>query len=374
MHRALTLVIALAVVMSACSGGDDAEAASTTSTSTPPEVGTTADTAESTTTSTSVAGGASGSSSSTTTTTEAPVVVSPLNGLPVDDEALLERRVMAVKVDNHPQARPQSGIQEADAVVEILVEGSFTRFMALFHHSDSEYLGPIRSGRPTDPGLLQPLGATITVSGAQDWVAGIIVSRGIPILGEGNGTFRIGSRSAPHNLYGSTIELRAEADARGYPDDFGVPLYEVAPWDGLPEEEADTLSLTFAPGTTITWTYEDGKYHRWMGGFSQDWIDAEGAREQISADVLVVLGGSQYTAYPPSGAGGSPVPATETTGSGWVLVFTEGRVAQGTWTRATYDDPFTLLDDDGAPLTVPPGHPWISVFPSDREVSWSAGA
>lgn len=372
MHRALTLVIALAVMLSACSGGDDAEATSTTATSTPPEVSTTAD-AAATTTSTSAAVDASGSPSSTTTTTEAPVVVSPLNGLPVDDETLLERRVMAVKIDNHPQARPQSGIQEADAVVEILVEGGFTRFMALFHHSDSEYLGPIRSGRPTDPGLLQPLGATMTVSGAQDWVAGIIVSRGIPILGEGNGTFRIGTRSAPHNLFASTVELRAEADARGYPDDFGVPLYEVAPWEGLPDETADTISLTFAPGTTITWTYENGKYVRWMGGFSQDWIDAEGTREQIAADVLVVLGGSQYTAYPPAGVGGSAVPATETTGSGWVLVFSEGRVASGTWSRATYDEPFTLVDENGDPLMVPPGHPWISVFPSDREVSWSAG-
>jgi hypothetical protein len=294
--------------------------------------------------------------------------------MPVEDEALLDRRIMAVKIDNHPQARPQSGIQEADAVFEILVEGGFTRFMALFHTSDSEYLGPIRSGRPTDPGLLQPLGATITVSGAQDWVAGIIVSRGVPILGEGPGTFRVGSRSAPHNLYGSTTGLRAEADARDYPDTLGVPLYEVAPWETLPEEAADSISLTFAPGTTITWTYENGEYLRWMGGFSQDWIDADGTREQIAADVLVVLGGTEYTAYPPAGAGGSPVPATETTGTGWVLIFTEGTVARGTWARATYDDPFTLTDENGDPLTVPPGHPWISVFPADREVSWSAGS
>lgn len=370
MHRPLSLLIVLALAAAACGG--DADATSTTTTSAPPVVDTTS--AEGGSTTTTTAETSTTSSSTTTTTTEAPSVFSPLNGLAVDDEAALERRVMAVKIDNHPLARPQSGVQEADSVVEILVEGGFTRFMALFHHSDSEYLGPIRSARPTDPGLLQPLGATITVSGAQDWVAGIVVSRGIPILGEGPGTFRIGSRSAPHNLYGSTVELRAEADGRGFPDEMGVPLYEVAAWDTPPEEAAETISLTFTPGTTMTWTYEDGRYLRSMGGFGQDWIDAAGTREQIAADVLVVLGGTQYTAYPPAGARGSAVPATETTGTGWVLVFADGVVAKGTWSRATYDDPFVLVGEDGLPLTVPPGFPWISVFPAHREVTWSAGS
>ncbi len=373
MQRALSVVIAAAIVMSACSGSDEAEAVDATSTSA--ASASTGAEADPTTTSPATTSSSSTTSSSTTTTTAGVTgPASPLNGLPVADETLLERRVMAVKIDNHPQARPQSGILDADAVIEVLVEGGFTRFIALFHHSDSEYLGPIRSGRPTDPGLLQPLGATFTISGAQDWVAGIIVSRGVPILGEGPGTFRIPSRAAPHNLYASTVALREQADARGFSDEFQGPLYDVAPWESLPDEAAEEISLSYAPGTTITWTYDDGVYLRSMGGFSQDWLDAEGARSQISTDVLVVIGGTEYTASPPAGSGGSSVPATETTGSGWMLVFTEGTVARGTWTRATYGDPFTFTTEDGEPLTVPPGFPWISVFPADREVSWTPGS
>ena len=102
-----------------------------------------------------------------------------------------------------------------------------------------------------------------------------------------------------------------------------------------------------------------------------EWMDAEGAREQIAVDVLVVLAGTPYVAAPGPGQGGSAVPATETTGSGWVMVFSEGRVIEGTWTRAGYAHPFVLADANGDPLTVPPGIPWISVFPATRTVTWS---
>jgi len=50
------------------------------------------------------------------TTTTLAGFLSPMNGLPVTDAALLDRRVMAVKIDNAPGARPQSGLNEADAV------------------------------------------------------------------------------------------------------------------------------------------------------------------------------------------------------------------------------------------------------------------
>jgi len=79
-------------------------------------------------------------------------------------------RVIGVKIDNHWNARPQSGINKADAVFEIPVEANLTRFIAVFHDSDADYLGPMRSGRPTDPTVLAPLNATFIISGAQPWV------------------------------------------------------------------------------------------------------------------------------------------------------------------------------------------------------------
>ncbi len=96
------------------------------------------------------------------------IIRSPLNGTAVSEESLT-RRILAVKVDNHLEARPQSGFEKADLIFEIWVEG-LTRYLAFFQASDVDYLGPIRSMRPTDIALQNPFATSFVNSGGQDWV------------------------------------------------------------------------------------------------------------------------------------------------------------------------------------------------------------
>ncbi len=112
----LWLFVAFVLILAAC-GGTSADETTTTTTTVP----TTTTTTSATTTTTEAP---------TTTTTEELGPVSPLNGLPAEDPTLLERGVLAVKIDNHWKARPQSGLQTADAIYELPVEG-VTRFIAL---------------------------------------------------------------------------------------------------------------------------------------------------------------------------------------------------------------------------------------------------
>jgi uncharacterized membrane protein len=56
--------------------------------------------------------------------------VSPLCGRTVEDESLLSRRPVLAKIDNAPQARPQSGLSSACLVYEYMAEGGITRFGA----------------------------------------------------------------------------------------------------------------------------------------------------------------------------------------------------------------------------------------------------
>jgi len=359
--RILGLFAALALIAAACGGGSSAETTTTAAATTSSSSSTTS------------------SSSSTTTTDEATTtrgtvpevpdsLLSPVNGLPAVSEEGLTRRVLAVKVDNHPDARPQSGLPEADAVVELLVEGGFTRFIALFHDNDSVYLGPVRSVRPTDSTIAAALDATLVISGGQPWVQNLAASRGVPLMSEGStGIFRIGSRVAPHNLFADTTALRETADSRGHSDEFGNPLYEIAGWDTLPDALAPTIELDWAPGHQVTWRYQDGEYLRWEGSIEHRWVSRDGqSGGQLSADVLVILVGTQYAAT----GDGKSLPATETTGSGQAYVFSEGRVMSGTWARASVDDSFTLTADDGSPMTVPPGRPWVQIFPHNRFLDW----
>lgn len=311
----------------------------------------------------------------TTTTTLAPLPMSPLNGMGVTDEDALERRVIAVKVDNHWNARPQSGIEQADAMYELLVEGGLTRFIALFHHSDTEYLGPIRSGRPTDPTLIKYLDAPLQISGAQSWVVGVILGYDVNLLGDnGNTTFRIRSRSAPHNLYGSTLLMRDESDRRGFADEPPVePIFNFGePTPGA--SGAGIVNLDWSDNPVVRWEWTGDEYIRFNGDKPHNWrsAPAEGTEQtdtQIATDTLVVIEAVRYTARSSSGEGSS-VPALDTVGSGSAYVFYDGLVVEGEWQRTSAGERFELTLADGSPITIPPGRLWISVFPSNQQVTW----
>lgn len=364
--RTRLLLVALALVATACAGGEADDTTSSTTT-----VPSTTSTTESTTT----------SSGPTTTVDDRPR--SPVNGLPVDDADLLDRRALAVKIDNHWNARPQTGILEADAVFEILVEGGLTRFMTVFHSSDTEMLGPIRSGRPSDAALIRPFEAVLAISGGQPWIRSGITNLGTDYLSDTRpGMFRVSGRAAPHNLYGSTVELREMADQRELPDD--PPPTSLWEFGELPEggDEATEVSFTFSDTTTTVWTWDGETYQRSIDGGESTWIPpaqeetAEGEenaaveQERITSNLLLAIVGEQYTASPPAGAGGSSVPATSTVGTGPFYIFTDGQMYAGTWEREDPADPFILTTEDEEELLVPPGRPWISVVPDRGEVAW----
>ncbi len=381
---AATVVIAVAVIVLVPAGGDEPATTTVNNIAGP-----------------STTGGPTISTSTTsnsTSTTAVPGPPSPLNGLPVADPDLLDRRVVAVKIDNYPSApRPQSGLQDADAVFEYLVYGDSTRLLVLFHHSDSECLGPIRSIRPTDSALLARIAPVIFISGGQAYIRSLSWDRGVGILNYERYGYWIINAPGPHEFtkYSTTSGMRQAADDYGYADEFSGWLYEIAEWDDLPEKSATNISLEWSNSYTAGWVYEDGVYKRYANGDPDLWIDQEGldrwilaedygeslnsvAAEiieeghgaQLAHDVLVVMLGHQGYAFPPEGVDGSPVPQFYTTGSGDLLIFYQGRVLEGTWERNLMTDEFLLLDNEGNPVTVPPGLPWISLFPDTYSITY----
>lgn len=296
---------------------------------------------------------------------------SPLNGLSIEDETLATRRVIAVKIDNHPMARPQSSLDQADAVYELIVEGGLTRFIALFHSSDTDYIGPIRSGRPTDPTLVKPLGGPMQISGAQSWIQSKFVSAGVKLLGEGVATFRIPSRSAPHNLYGDTQIMRAEADRRDLPDEAPTPMFTFSDTPTETADTADEVVLDWSDFPEVRWEWDGERYLRFNGTVEANEISKEAEETQIAADILIVLFARRYIASPGKGQSGSSVPALDTVGTNRAVVFFDGGVIEGTWVRDSIEEPFHLVDSLGDSIEIPRGIPWISVFPDNRTLSYS---
>ncbi len=358
MRTTIAKLVALGLILSACTAG----AAESPDTSTSTEPATTATSTSTTSTTVPPA-----------TTTENSLETSLVNGLPVDDPELLNRRVLAVKIDNHPRANPQSGIDQADMIIELRVEG-ITRYISVWHQSDSDYLGPMRSGRPTDPTLLAAFNEpAFAISGAQPWVSSLIVSKGVKLVGEIGppATFRISSRSAPHNLYVKTELLRDEADRRGYPDKPPTGLiWEFGPMSD-DAETASTVKIDFS-GNTVTWTWDEdlGLWLKTAYGRETTYRNEDGTEERVGVPVVVALYVDMYTARPPAGVSGSSLPSSRTTGSGKAFVFADGRVMEGTWDRDSELEWFTLTDPNGEIILVPPGKSWVSLVPSQRGLTF----
>ena len=355
----LTALIAFAILAATCSSEPAAESTTTAPTTTLAPVTTIAETTTTTT-----------APDTTTTTTEpALVVADSINGMP-GDEDLIDRRAVAVKIDNHPNARPQSGLEFAEAVYEIRVEGGLTRFIAVYHQNDGDYIGPNRSGRPTDAAVIDPFDPVFQVSGAQPWVQKILRDAGTRIVYDnGVATYRISSRTAPQNLYVDTYALREYADSIGWADDnpgnlfpFGEPT--------LGDETATDVTIEFSDSTPARWVWDGQMYQRFIGDDPHEWVTRDGESGQVAFRTVIALLGDLYTVSPPSGTSGSSVPATKTTGAGSAYIFTNGTVVTGTWERDTIADQFVLTTEDGEPITIEPGTLWISIVPDDRSVTW----
>jgi hypothetical protein len=350
-HKAISSVIAAVLVVGVGTGIFMAANASA-------DVSTTSTEASTTTTSTTMA-----TTTSQASTTTVPLTESPINGLPVDDPAKLGRRLLAVKIDNHPQARPQSGLNHADMVFEIKVEG-ITRFLTLWMQSDSEFLGPVRSGRPTDATLLTALNKpTFAISGAQGWVQNMITSMDVNLLTETTpAMFRVGFRSAPHNLYTTTDGLRADADARQYEDEPPTgPIWEFGP---MPADAptASTVTMGFQ-GTNTMWTWDEatGTWLRTTDGQESNFRDEDETEGRIGFPVVIALFSEQYS--------NNGLPSSHTTGTGQAYVFADGKYIEGTWTRENEAEWYSLTDTEGNPIAVPPGQVWVSLVPTDAGVT-----
>ena len=291
---------------------------------------------------------------------------SPVNGM-VMPSGSNNKIVLGIKNDNNVRARPQSGPQNADAVVEVLVEGGMTRFINIFYESDTSYHGPIRSARPTDPTVLRPLDGVLVASGATGGLIPEIVDMGVPVISDRRPEyFRISSRKAPHNLYADTFKLKNLAISKGYKKTNNPqPLF---PW-GDPNintwENGKSISLKFSSQTTTTWTWNGNIYVRsyydaYKGTSSENlhyWIDKNGSSGQISFPTIIVLMCEPYI-HP------LQLPSVKTVGEGRAIIMHGGKMLDAKWKRGSNLDPFHIVDKSGNSLFVPKGKPWISLVPS----------
>ena len=367
MKKILSIFLLLVLVACGSSDGDDSvnDITTTTITSTTPST-------------TSV------NSNESTTTTAATIQyifdvekMSPFTGKELPPETWLNRprRVIAFKIDNNINARPQSGLQEADAVHEILVEGGMTRFLAFFYDNTSKYLGPIRSARPTDPTVVRPYGGTLVVSGATAGLIPSIRELGVPVLEEQNSPvmFRISNRKAPHNLYADTELVRERIEERGFYflQPGPGPLYPFGLNQNNWVNGADKITVKYSDFTTVIWKLDGERYSRFIidkyseskEAVAHNFVSQDGNYTDIlQTETIVVLQGPIYKDQ------ATTLPSVLTVGVGNAYVFNNDKYIQGTWRRGDINEPFVLTDLDGNEIQVPPSTQWVHILPNEGEI------
>ncbi|MEU0740480.1 DUF3048 domain-containing protein [Streptomyces sp. NPDC006134] len=262
--------------------------------------------------------------------------------------------VLAVKIDNAPAARPQTGLEAADVVYAEPVEGGLSRLMAVYATRLPQTVGPVRSARESDLELLRQFDRPVLAfSGAQSKLLPLIDRA--PLLTktpeEAPGAYlRSPGRSAPHDLYLRPGELMPSAPgAHALTTGF---RYGAAPAGGTPE----TSRTVRYPAARFTFTWS-ARHAGWLVAMDGTPAVTAGGGRLAPQTVVVQYVRVRDSAY--RDFLGSATPYVETVGAGPARVLRDGRAYDVHWKRGAAQEGTRFTTADGAPVNFARGQVWV---------------
>lgn len=330
----------------------------------------------------------------------------PLNGAlytATEKKAWEEHRPIAVMIENTPDARPQSGISNADVVFEAVAEGGVTRFMAFFYcgaQRDDILVAPVRSARSYfidwASGFNRPLyvhvgganlpGPANALGQLSDY--GWKLNNDIDAMSESYPTFvrnynRIEGKevATEHTMESSTERIWKVADKRKWTNmsperkvgKTVVPSKDwkegFTPWTFSTEKVAagsvTKFGYEFWSGYSdyaVEWQYDaaTGMYKRVLGGAPH--VDLN-TNQQVMASTVVVLLTTEK----------GPIDEKKhmlytTTGTGDALIYKNGEEVKARWSKKDREAPLTFVDSKGKDVALNPGLIWISVVDKATQI------
>jgi hypothetical protein len=308
-------------------------------------------------------------SSSTTTSTTKPAPVGPicpLTGQPTPGGTPVPPRpALAVKIDNYPDARPQSGLDKADIVFEEPVEGGITRYAAVFQCQEATSVGPVRSARNIDIGILGQLGTPLEVhvGGIDPVLADINASPivNVDLMDYGSIQNNPPGRYAPYDTYSTTAQMWGTHPTMTTPPQ---PLFTYA--DKTPAgTPVSSINIDFSGTSDVTWKYNPAvsAFQRFYNGTTPDML-ADGV-QNTAANVVVQYVQISLGPWLENSEGGLEVQADlYPNASGNAEVFRSGVAIPATWHRSTLGSPTQFLTATGSVIPLQPGQTWVELVPN----------
>ncbi len=311
----------------------------------------------------------SGSGTSATTPSGASATTCPLTGEPAPNGKVPDRPALAEKVDNYPTARPQSGLDAADIVYEEPVESKITRYVAVFQCSNSSSVGPIRSARALDVGILSQFGTPLLASvGGIDPVLSLINQSPVTELDlryvPASVIQHPAGRVAPYDTYASTAALWGLKPNDKTPPQPVFRFSDTVP-SGTP---VSSVTIPFSSSSTPTWTY-DATTKQFLRSYGSTPDTLADGKQNAAANVVVQYINVTYGPWLENSEGGLEVQAN-LVGRGTANVFRNGVEIKGYWRRSSEGSATQWIDDaTGNEIPLQPGQTWVELVPSQINVT-----
>jgi hypothetical protein len=304
----------------------------------------------------------------TPTATPAPTPTPPPTPSPIPVSAA----PLIVQIENSDAARPQSGLNSPDVLVEYTTEGGITRYSAIFFAPPppGTAIGPVRSARLATVHLTQLLHAVLAYSGASTFINGQLAATGVKHYDEDSAAgdlFRVDFRAAPHNLYTDGAHL---ADLLGKA---AAPPVGYTAW--LRQPAAATEPSTPAPGFSVPLSDSEVPHFEWnpqLNGYTRTEpstgpvVDANTGARFVAPTVVVM---QVDVSVSPEVHDVNGVLGLEhvLTGTGSAQVFTGGNQYSATWSESADAGGLPALTlADGSPAPVAPGLVAICLVPKGQ--------
>lgn len=303
-------------------------------------------------------------SSSSKTEPASKLVPAALSGLDVEAE-IANKQITGIMIENSGEARPQSGLLEADVVFEAIAEGGITRFLALYQSKSPEYIGPVRSARPYYAEWVKTFDASYVHAGGSPDGLQTISSLGVKDISAfayGDDVFfRTSDRQSPHNLYTSLKGLDKVNKEKGFTGS------KFTPWSrkkDVPQTAtAKKIDITIS-SAFYNPSYEyDAATNTYLRSQAGEMHKDEKSGKQIAPKTVLVMAMNKsqngiYSVY-------------KTNGSGKFYAFQDGQVTEGTWERSGVSDQYSFKDANGFNFLFNKGQTWVSIVSDSSSVKYT---
>lgn len=300
-------------------------------------------------------------------------------------------RPLGVMIENHEDARPQSGLSFADVIYEAVAEGGITRFLAVFYCRDGGQIGPVRSARTyfvdfiseygdhplyTHVGGANTPGPADALSQLTDY--GWTGNNDLNQFSIGFPTFwrdydRLGHTVATeHTMYSTTSKLwdfakksrdltNVDKKGKSWDESFVPYSFVDAEGKGLTQK----IHVEFWNGYKqyfVDWDYDSktNVYKRSNAGVAH--LDKD-TNKQLTTKNLAVLVMQEQNAN--DGYENNLHLLYKNKGTGKAIVFKDGKKIPAMWKKDSRTSRTLLFDENGAALKFNRGTIWFEVLPTD---------